>query len=171
MSKPLPKYTSPHLNLPDDIEWNTFNAVCHVLQNDPTFGPVINTFLRWDGSIIDTLGPSYADCPFCSVGPFPSESAWITELQHLGPLAFRITLAVKGTNARSLLNLWAAMRRAIFPQNNPAQRDKVISQLTAVGVLKPTILLNAYGLSPEDADGARMLIAEGTIKFAIFIPS
>lgn len=167
--KQAAKYNSPHLELPDETEWNCYHAITQVLQHDPVFSRVINTFVDWDGSINDTTEPAYSYCPYCKVGPFPSESAWITESEHLAPLALRITLAVKGTKVRELLNLWAAMRKAILPASGTPMYEGVISKLTNAGVLRPTILLNAYGLSDEDADGCRMLIADGTIRFALFI--
>jgi hypothetical protein len=168
--KQAAKYNSPHLELNDGIEWLSFHAVCQVLQHDPVFGRVINTFVDWDGSINDTTDPAYSYCPYCRVSPFPSESAWLTERQHLAPLALRITLAVKGTRVRELLNLWTAMRTAIFPLEEP-QLSKAVNPMTAVGIWRPTIVLNAYGASDEDADGSRMLIADGTIRFALPIPT
>jgi hypothetical protein len=160
------KYSSPHLELPDGTEWIAYDAIVKVLKNDPTFGRVINTFVDWDGSSNDTAEPAYSLCPFCRIGPFPAESGWLTETQHLAPMALRITLAVKGTRIREIMNLWAAMRNAIWPQTEP-QMSKARDPMTAAKIWRPTIMLNAYGATEPDSEACRMLIADGTIKFAL----
>jgi hypothetical protein len=158
------KLAYPQLNLPQSVETRVFRAIQQVLIADQVFAPVCNVFVQLDGSQWDTAEPNYSLCPYCAIGPFPTESNWITELQHYAPLTLRVQLAVQGTLFDNIGNFWGAMRDAFF-------KIPAMQYLTAAGVLKPTVTVNAYGITPEDKDGNRMLVADGTIKFGIFIPT
>ena len=166
-----PKWTTPHLDLPDGREWLAYNAITLMLENDPTFGPIVNRFIKFDGSIHDSFEPAFDWCPFCRVGPYPSESNWITESEHNSPLALRITLACQGTSVREILNLWAAMRTALLPPWGAPRFQHVLDMRNAVNILTPTITLSAYGMTQEDIDGPRMMVADGTIRFGLHIPT
>jgi len=112
-------------------------------------------------------------CPYCMIKPFPSESTWVTEQQHDGPLMVHITLAVKGLAIRNLFKYWHAMRRALFPQTvagNAAVQAIFTSATAGLGgnMTKPTLQLSGYGPLVED-EAIRMLVAEATIKFGMLI--
>jgi hypothetical protein len=110
-------------------------------------------------------------CPFLKVSPFPTESFWITEGQHFGPLMLRVQCAVVGTRAREILNFWNAVRTAILPVAGSTQNAVVVPALTAAGVTKPTVQMSAYGWVGTGEDGVNMLVADGTVKFGLYIPT
>lgn len=164
-----PKLTYPQLDLPVAQEVVAFREIIKVLKSDTVFGPVVNTWVVWDGSVNDTTEPQYSFCPFCQVSPFPTESSWITEGQHSMPIVLRVLLGVAGTNFDAIGNFWAAMRAAIFPQNNPTRRAFVESRLVGVArITRPTIQVSAYGQQTEEK-GAKFMIADGTIRFGLLI--
>jgi hypothetical protein len=168
---PLPKLTYPHLDLPDGPETIAFDAILKVFKNDPVLERLVRTLVIWDGSITDTSEPAVSMCPFLKVSPFPTESFWITEGQHFGPLMLRVQCAVVGTRAREILNFWNAVRTAILPVAGSTQNAVVVPALTAAGVTKPTVQMSAYGWVGTGEDGVNMLVADGTVKFGLYIPT
>ena len=157
--------STPDLVLPKAQETAIFRTVEHVLARDPLLSSHVNTFLAMRGEDQDFFEPAVSLCPYLEIAPWPTESGWLTEGQHESPLTVRIMCAVKGTNSDNLMNFWAAVRAALFPQVQP-QRGLVIAQFVAigVGVSRPTIRLNAYGAT-KDKEGLRMCIADGTVTF------
>jgi hypothetical protein len=61
----------------------------------------------------------------------------------------------------------AVRRRLRFKlQNDPVKRDQVMTILRGIDsdlVTRPRITLNAYGFSPFDVNGVRIMLAAGTI--------
>jgi hypothetical protein len=141
-----------------------------VLKSDPVLGPVTNTFVTWDDDDKDLYDPTWSMCPWMKISPFPSESDWITESQHTSPMVVRIQVAVQGTLVDNLMDYWALVRAAIFPQTVAAANAVETILMNSAGgrINKPTIQLSGYGFSVEDS-GLRMLIADGTIRFGMFL--
>ncbi len=159
---------APNLQIPRSIETACFRAICQVLRNDSVLGPATNTFVSWTDSDQDLYDPAWALCPWLKVSPFPTASDWITESQHSSPITLRVQLAVRGLNVDNLLNYFGAVRNAIFPQSSIAALNAVQQVLMGAGILKPTITLAGYGHSVDD-EGLRILIADATIRFALFV--
>jgi hypothetical protein len=112
-------------------------------------------------------------CPYLSLRPFPSEGTWLTEQQHAMPLVIHITAAVKGLDVTQLMNYWALIRTALFPQTvaavNTVQTLFANATVGSGGVMtKPTIAMNGYGPMIDD-EGMRLMVAEGTVRFGMNI--
>jgi hypothetical protein len=159
--------TYPKLNLKSE-EATAYRAICGVLKNDSVFGPATNTFIEWDGTSNDTTDPEYSWTPYCRVDPFPQESEWVTESQHMMPMMLRIQLCTAGTQIENSMGYWAAMRAALFPQN-PTQRDNVKSLLVNAGISRLAIQMSAYGTRSFADSSVLAAIAEGMVRCAILI--
>jgi hypothetical protein len=159
---------APSLQIPACQETQAFRAICQVLENDPILSPATQTFIKWTDVDLDVWDPAWSLCPWLKVSPFPTESNWIMEAAHDMPMTVRIQAATRGTNIDNLMNYWSLVRNAIFRQDGNANADAVRTILMNAGINRPTINLNAYGHSVDD-EGLRILIADGTIKFGMFI--
>jgi hypothetical protein len=163
------------LTLNKTVETRAFRAIEQVLKNDPILMRAVNKFVAWRGEDDDMYGVekdiTATICPFLKISPWPSQSAWITEGQHSMDFIVRIQVAVVGTKFDNLSNFWGAIRNAIFPQSSIAASNAVEAILRGPNqdqVTRPTITMSAYGVTADDV-GARLLIADGTIKFGLLV--
>jgi hypothetical protein len=168
--------SAPQLQIPQSLEAAAFRAIDKVLRNDPVLGPVTRQFISWTDSDDDFYEPSWELCPFLKISPYPAGSAWVTEMQHSADLMLRVQAATKGTDIVNLMNYWALVRGAIFPQTVAQANIVQLAILNANpdiqgGITKPEIRLNGFGVSEPDQEGLRVMIAEGTIRFGMLIPT
>jgi hypothetical protein len=161
--------SNPTLDLPAGPETASFRAFERVLKDDPILGPAVKTWVTWTGSNDDLLEPTFSSCPYLRLSPYPTSSDWVSEGQHKMPLTVNIQAAVAGTRADNLLNLWNAVRLALFPQSSVAAAEAVRTVLQAAGVSKPTLRISAYAVGIDEKSGCRLLIADGTIEFNMLI--
>lgn len=132
--------------------------------------PATRYFVAWhdDDKTLEPISASL--CPYFTMQPFPAEGTWLTEQQHAMPLMIHIAMAVVGLDVTQLMNYWATVRGALFPQNTPGAYQLIAAQFEAAckgtggTMTKPTLQLNAYG-PMVDKIGIRYLVAEGTIRF------
>ncbi len=121
--------TSPRLPLPDSAETLALRAVIRVLRSDPTLESVVRSWCVWDGSDADLMDRTKAGYPHVAVTPQPGSTSWAEESQHRSDVVLAIETFVSGTNADDSLNLWGAIRRALFPPLGSARRAAVAAQL------------------------------------------
>ena len=114
--------SNPQLPLPAAPETQAFRAFETVLKDDPTLSPIVRTWVTWTGSNDDLLEPTFSNCPYIRLSPFPAGSDWVTEGQHSSPLVIRIQAAVSGSRADNLLNFWARFAGHSF--RSPAWRRR-----------------------------------------------
>lgn len=159
---------APNLQIPTCQETKAYRALCQVFRNDPILLSVTTMFVSWSDRDEDLWEPSWNFCPWLKINPAPTESDWITESQHTMPVTVQMQVATQGTNVDNLMNYWALIRAAIFPQTDVASAEAVRNLLMSAGVNKPTINLNGFGYNVDDA-GNRILIANGTIRLGLFV--
>ncbi len=157
----------PKLGLPDAAETIAFRAVEKVLRNDPTLRTVLRHFHAWRGEADDILPPTPSTCPHLDIAPRPAASAWEAEGMHRMPFTVGFTLAVNGTRVDELMNLWGAIRRALWPAD-PAAMQRVREIVTGANITKPTLTLSGFGVQLQDK-GARVLIAQGQLTVLLLI--
>lgn len=163
----MPSLAYPKLALPDAEETIAFRAVERILRSDPDLNRVVKQWSTWTGDATDVLDPTFANCPYIQLSPGPTATDWETESQHKSPLVVSIMVAVAGSNSDQLTNLWAAIRRALFPRDLDAQAAvRAIGQ--AAGITKPVLTAAAYGTGVEES-GLRMLIARGTLDLVLLV--
>lgn len=157
----------PKLALPDAEETLAFRAAERILRTDPTLSRVVRSWNAWDGSPGDVLEPTFSTCPYLRLAPMPTGSAWQTEGQHRMPVLVGIQVAVAGSNADQLVNLWAAVRRALWP-SDPARMATVRQIADAAKVVRPVMTLCGYGVRAEER-GHRLMMAEGTLELLLHV--
>ena len=165
--------SAPDLQIPLSVESASFRAIESVLKNDPTLGPLLRHFSAWRDEDADLMEPEWGLCPYLRISPSPIESDWVTEGQHTGGFALNVQLAVQGTRIDNLMNFWAVVRNAIWPQditasNAVAQKIRGAHQ-DIEGVTKPRIQTSGFQPSEPDEMNRRMLIAAGSIFFPMLL--
>jgi hypothetical protein len=158
----------PKLNLPDGAETLAFRAVERVLATDPLLSSAVRTLVAWRGEAADLLEPAFATCPFVKLSPAPAASAWETEGLHRAPLVVAIDLAVAGTDVDQLLNLWAAVRLALWPPD-PARAAVVRPIYDDARIVRPVLTLAGYGTRLDEKSGAPMLAAAASLQLILHV--
>lgn len=157
----------PKLQLPDCPEVLAFRAIETILRTDPVLHKVTRDFNAWTGDASDVLPPTFATCPSLTMSPAPLPSDWEAEGQHKMPMAIAIMCVVAGSNRDQLMNYWAAVRRALWPED-PARFAFVRKLVLDAHITRPVLTASAYGVKLEEK-GVRLLIAEGTLKLILLI--
>lgn len=157
----------PKLLLPDAEETIAFRAVDSILRTDPTLKRILRDYNAWTGDPSDIAAPVPSTCPNLQIAPKPSSSKWETEGMHAMPFTVAITAAVNGSNCDQLMNLWGAVRRALWPSD--AVRALAVRTIVVnAGITKPTMLMNAFGVQIQK-DGARVLMAQGSLNLYLLV--
>lgn len=150
------------LPLDDAPETVAFSAIVKVLQMDKTLKRINTKWGVWDGSSDDLREISASMCPYIELSPSPSETRWSEADQHRSTFDVDILLTVEGTCAADLLNLWGAVRRALFPLPGSAERDAVEAFLDTKC---STMTITGQPFQVVPVPGAvRMLQGEGTLR-------
>lgn len=168
----------PVLPLPDGEETIAFRAVESILRNDVTLSGVTQLFLAWRGEVEDTWNPSLTTCPFLRISPAGMPSRRESETQHRMPMRITFEAAVVGSNVTAMTNYWAAIRRALFPQNNPTATAANRAIMQAAGVSNGILMSPAYGVIKVGSDGSliagntggqAITLAVGTLELVMLI--
>jgi len=164
------KLSYPELPLPDAEETIAFRAVAAVLRDDSTLQACNVTFRAWEGNVGDLDEPAVANCPYMRLTPAAGNSGWINEGQHELSLDVTIEAAVVGSDVDQLLNLWAAIRRALWPGRTIEARDARRQQMRTARILRPTLTRPAFQVVVDDKDaGVRIATAAGTLKLILHV--
>ena len=157
----------PKLELPDCHEVKAFRAIETILRNDPTLKRVTRHFNAWTGAAEDVLGPTFALCPYLQISPAPQPSDWESEGQHKMPMSIALLCCVAGSNRDQLMNYWAVIRRALWPED-PERFAAVRKLVQDARVTRPVLQAQAYGIQVQE-QGVRLLVAEGTLKLILLV--
>lgn len=158
------------LDVPTFQHTSIFRAVSQVLRTDPLFPGACETFLDWSGTTLDEIDPQFGRCPFCRISPGPMASGMATERQHTAPMTVAVEIAVQGTNFDNLGNFWGLIVGALWPQNDAARRDQVMTILQAAGVTRPVIAMQGFGYAVDEQNNF-MLVGQGSITFNSLLPT
>jgi hypothetical protein len=165
----------PVLDLQPAEETLAFRAVETILRNDPNLKAVTKLFIAWKGDVEDIWRPSVTTCPYLRITPFAEASRRETEIQHRMPIQVEIMAAILGSNADNIMNYWACIRRALFPQNNVAQLNSVLATIAAAQargamISRAIITSQGYGVvANQKNDGDRITWAQGTLELVMLV--
>ena len=154
------------LPIPDCREVLAFRKVVEIIQSDPTLRRLNVTFIVWDGSANDLTNPVAGILPLIELQPSPDGTGWSEADQHRSDVGVDITLAVKGTNADNLLNLWSAVRSALFPDPASSRRATIEAAVASVGIYQGELTRQPFQVVPLDSS-TRMLVGEGHLRLRL----
>lgn len=153
------------LALPDSPETSIFRAIVKVLQNDATLKRIGVTWGTWEDTPEDLREISAMMCPYIELSPSPTETGWSEANQHRSDFSIDILLTVAGTCADDLLNLWGAVRSALFPPDGSTERAAVDAYL---GPKADNASFTHQPFQVVPLPGSvRMLQGEGTLKIRL----
>lgn len=161
-------FVGSKLALDDAEETVAYRSFEHVLRTDPVLSRVVKTWASWRGEPADLLAPCPALCPMLKLAVKPAGASWEAEALHREPIYVSIVAAVAGLDCDQLTNLWAAIRRAIFPRD--PERDEFVQKKLRTGakVKKPTIVAPAFELFASEKDAPpNMLVARGVVELLL----
>ncbi len=163
----MPLLTFPRLPLNPAPETIAFRAVDAVLRADPDLKRVVKTIMSWQGDALDDARPTLNLVPWLRITPVAGPAAWETEGQHRMPMAVEFELAVQGTCSDQIMNLWSAVRSALFP-TDPTKRAAVRAAMNGASITRGEFTACAYGIH-KDEDNAKMLLASGSLNLLLLI--
>lgn len=168
----MSEISSPKLPLPPAEETIALRAVVQVLADDPTLRACGVTMHAWTGDVADVDEPTVANCPYLRVTPTGGASGWTNQGQHELACELTIEAAVVGSDVDQLLNLWAAVRRALWPGKTVELRDARRSFFHDAGIIKPTLTRPGFGVVVKDAADdqvVRFATATGTLTCTLHV--
>ena len=165
----------PLQNLPliVSIESLIYQAFTDRLNNDPILSRVLNQKNFYLGSSSDPLpNDSINGRPYITAYPTALPSSLQTEKHSLSTMAIMVEIGVDGTSYIDLLNLWGAVRGALFPGDQSMQT--IINNTKTLSVSgQPESWNNLTIGSPSyqavrNQDGSEMLVGRGVFLAQIW---
>lgn len=155
------------LNLPSSPHRLVYRTVENTLRSDHVLRLVVRTWSTWNGSAIDRTIPTVALCPYLQLAPMSGPDEFYGPSGMRGTLLIHVGLATAGTNADHLLDLYQAIRRALYPAD-PASRVAIRHALVTAGAFhddEPMFTQGRFGVA-LDEDGA-FLIGQGQLTLKL----
>ncbi len=151
------------LPITDCLEKKLYRALIAHLQADPTLLRVIKRWLVWKGDKDEDRQVEIKDLPYISITPSAGNANAETEGSSTSPLHLEIQVMTAGTNVDDLLNLWDAVRAALFPGDNTIQPLLTTNQAEGLTLVRA-------GYTPATlADGVRILVGSGELSANIWV--
>jgi hypothetical protein len=155
--KPLPLNT--------DQVTTVFRAVEKKLRAFPELKTVVKTWNTWTGEVGgrdgDVLEPATQHLPHLRMSLIPLPSHRITEGSDDSPVLIKIEAFVNGTNYDDIINLWGAVRRAVFSGDGTLQAIGQANNVTGVSLGVP-------GIGHETLEDGLILGAVGTLRISLW---
>lgn len=158
----------PKLSIPDSAETVAFRCIDTILRGSPDIVRVFRTVVSWRGDDIDGEDPTASMCPYLMIVPGGRQSGWVSEGQHEEPMQVGILIAVEGSDADQLMNLWGLIRSTLFPQDL-TKMAAVQTATTTAGITCGTLTAPAFSVNAKEADDATLLAAMGTLELYLMI--
>jgi hypothetical protein len=102
--------TSPHSLV--------FRRIDKIIRNDHAIKQAFTTILSWTGSEDDTIAPAVDNCPYLKMSPGETGDKWYGPSSFEAFLTIDFEMGVAGSNAEDALDLYHAIRRAIYPTDH-----------------------------------------------------
>jgi hypothetical protein len=151
------------LGLPESPHSAVLKEAVAILRGDAALRRCVATWRTWDGSAADRLDVSISHCPAIRLTPGQSPDAFYGPTGMQGAILILAEVAVPGTNACDLYDLWHAVRAAFYPADDTACqaiRDRLIAAGAFTGeAVFPLPRMDVVA----DADNA-FLVGSGQIR-------
>ena len=149
------------LALPDAPETIAVRAVVAILKTDPTLSRLNIQWQTWENDPTDEVDPTVTQLPYIQLTPAPGRSGWAEEAYHYADITITITIATAGTHRDDMLNLWGAVRMALWPAPGTPRRDYVNSLMVPL-VFNGELNRQPFAIQMNDS-GTKMLVASGAL--------
>lgn len=148
--------------LDDGPEQKAFRALCTVLRSDPALRAIPVKFRDWQDTEKDLVPVALAEMPCVILTPRVEAEGWWSEGEQRQGLVVEAHLFLAGTNMDDALNLYAALRRAIWPADDARRAivDQVLGAVAAQRKIRPG------ALAPAAAKDDTRILA-GTFEFLL----
>ena len=149
--------SQPRLPLLESSHARAYRAIAARLRGNETLRRVVRTWVDWDVAA-EPIEITESTCPHVTLTPAPLASEWAGEGRHRADLAIEITLHTAGHSVIDVLNLWDAVRFALFV----AQFDQ-----ESTGIIQRTMTQPAARFR-RLPDGSRGWSAVGQIRLTMY---
>lgn len=160
---------SPQLGLDPSPHRLVYRKLVEVLREDPVLSRVVNHWFAWEGETAhDQLDLAVGLCPAISLAPSMGSDRWYGPEAYLGPLHVHVGIAVAGTDADDLLDLYHAVKRAVYPADEAAgiAIHQALVEAGAEAMYLVEFTQGRFGVQADD-DGGPMLVGTGQIKIDV----
>jgi hypothetical protein len=153
----------PNLKLPVSLETKFYRGMVSRLQNDPVLRAVVKKWVIFGDCSISQ--PATGDFPLVALAPSGERANTITEGSTDSPMSVDIVVYVNGTNVDDLLNMWGAIRAAIWTGDGSLQPLMTASNCAGVVLERPAY----YAAYPKT--GENYLVGEGSVIGRLRVPT
>jgi hypothetical protein len=154
----------PNLKLPQSQESLFYRGMVARLQADPTLKRVVKKWFVF-GDECQVVQPNTASFPMIALAPTAEHAEPITEGSTESPMSIDIVVYINGLDVDDLLNLWGAIRSAIWTGDGSLKTLMNDSNCTGVFLSKPAYQA-AY---PKTGDN--YLVGEGSVIGRLRVPT
>lgn len=148
----------PKLSLKESNEAKLFRGLVARLKNDPDLKRVVKRWCVFDGSQNELREPTDSDYPFVMISPSGERGETVTQNSTLTTMKIEISLFTAGTNVDDPMNLWSALRSAIWAGDNTLQALQNECLCEKLSLDQPVYQARALD------SGSNVLVATGSIS-------
>lgn len=170
----MPPLNGTNLGLKPSVETTAFRALDRVFRQDKVLSRVLGkNFFSYTGDAKDNALPTkgLGTLPWMRVQGMGAPANWENEGQQRCPMIVSIELACDGTDQDQIMNLWGAVREAIWPPDEE-EGEAICCKLQQAGVTNYRIIAPAYSFpTTTDQSGAavQIMMARGAIGLTLLI--
>jgi hypothetical protein len=153
--------------LPESPESRAYKGVVQVLRTDPTLRGYGLKIRAWEGGVNDAKEvESLGELPLLMITPGRASSRWLSPAQHESQMPIELSVCVETQRASDLLDLWHAVRTALFPVD--AARLHVVRTLMDPLVAQGTLSSQATGVQTLLSD-LKAMHATGVLSITLHV--
>jgi hypothetical protein len=141
-----------------------FRVLVDTLRADPVLASVVRTWRAYEGRPDDTAELAASQTPCVWLTPQEGADDWYGPSGLIGPLVVLVEVYAPGTDADDILDLWYAIKRAVYPADATACLA-IHSRLVAAGAEGHYLAeFTPARFGPVEGEDANFLAATGMIR-------
>lgn len=143
------------LGLPDSPHKLVFREIVRILRADPTLSGALRGLIAWEGRPSDARPLSLSQAPIIRLTPLGGPDAWLYPEAFKNTLFIKAEVLVAGFDVGDMLDLWWAVKRALYPADFAAKND-IVNRLRAAGATTGTAV---FAVQAADTEPEQMMQA------------
>jgi hypothetical protein len=156
------------LNLPASPHRKLYRALVAMLQANPILKAKVRSWVTYDGTPRDRLATTLTMCPAIRLVPFEGPDRARGPTGAVGDLVVMCDLAVAGTDADDLMDLYHVVRRTFHPEDQAAKVAVRTTLLDAGAEIGEVEFSQArLGVGVDDKGQAAFLVGSGQFRVAL----